>query len=102
MLKDKLVRTILFVGFTVSAVFYLLAFVLSSYTVAFILFGFVAFMITALSAQTLYTWRKFMEEEKSRLASMKPCIHCEKPIYEEDEICPYCHKRQTNETANEK
>ena len=101
MLGDKLVRTILFVGFGVSAIFYLLALFLDSFTVVFILFGFVAFMLTALSAQTLYTWRKFMEEEKSRLASMTTCTHCEKPIYEDDQICPYCHKSQTHETKDD-
>jgi len=100
MLKDKLIRSILVVGLSVSAIFYLLALFLDRFTVVFILFGFVAFMMTALSAQTLYTWRKFAEEEKSRLASMKPCVHCEKPIYEDDSICPYCHKPQTNETED--
>lgn len=101
MIKDKLVRWVLIIGLTLSAAFYLLAFFLESGTVFFIVFGFAIFMITALSAQTLYTWRKFMDDEKAHLASMKSCEHCGKPIYKDDAVCPYCKKPQKNVEDNE-
>lgn len=101
MLKDKLVLWVLIIGLSVSALFYLLAFLLESGRVFFIVFGFAVFMITALSAQTLYTWRKFMDDEKARLESMKSCEHCGKPIYKDDAFCPYCKKPQRHDDADE-
>ncbi len=94
MFKDTLVRWVLIIGLFVSAVFYLLGVLLETGRVFFIVFGFVVFMVTALSAQTLYTWRKFINEEKAHQASMKPCEQCGKPIYKDDAICPYCNATQ--------
>jgi Zn finger protein HypA/HybF involved in hydrogenase expression len=102
MIKDKVSLSILLVGLPLSATLYGLAYFLDVGTIIFVVLGFIAFLFTVFSAHAIYTWRKFMEEEKHHLSQMNPCEYCGKPIYKDDEKCPYCHKVQTRHDIDEK
>ncbi len=101
MFKTRLSTYLFLLAVVTGVLFLVLSFFTESLNVVFLLVGIILFSALFFAAEITGGILRIQKEEKKRKESMKPCTHCEAPLYPEDDTCPYCGKQQKEEMTEE-
>ncbi len=90
----RLSRALFLFGILSAAVLLIVAFNLETFSTLIFIAAIIVFSIFFIAAQLFAAVLTLKEEERRREREMVVCPSCSAPIYEEDDVCPYCsHER---------
>ncbi len=101
MFKTRISFFLFMLAVITGILFVALSFFSERLNVVFLLVGIILFSALFFAAEITGGILGIQKEEKKRKESMKPCPHCEAPLYPEDDSCPYCGKKQEGKQTEE-